>query len=379
MPASHHEKRLFKLTKSFPPTLKIKLNTSCVTVRKETSFMILCNVRTLSAPLSGVQRYTREVLARLPAEIKRVQPSGPFRGALGHIWEQTLLPLQARGHLLWSPGGTGPVHLQNQVVTVHDVAPLDCPEGYSPAFRRWYVWLWRRMLPQVRAILSVSEFTKTRLIEEFKLPADRIHVTLLGVDHTRFFPQDTEKVEGLRRRLALPEHFVVFLGALSARKNVVRLLEAWSQRKRSDVHLIIAGGSGPTRMHAGTRPPPLPPNTRVLGKIDDADVPTLLTAADAFAYPSLYEGFGLPPLEAMACGTPCLVANVTALPEVVAGAAVQVDPFDVLDIARGLNQLLGDTALRDELRVKGLNRAAGFTWEHTAAETYKVLSRYEGV
>ncbi len=275
------------------------------------------------------------------------------------------------------PRGHRARRFRHQVVTVHDLAPLDCPEGYSPAFRGWYGWLWQRLLPQVRAVLSVSEFTKRRLIEEFNLPADQIHVTLLGVDHSRFFPQDVKKVEALRRKLALPERFVLFLGALSTRKNVGRLLEAWSHCKQSDVHLLIAGGGGSSHVLAGTELPPLPPNTRTLGKIDEADVPALLTAAEAFAYPSLYEGFGLPPLEAMACGTPCLVSNVTALPEVTADAAVQVNPLDIGDIAQGLDRILGDGVLRDELRQKGLERAARFTWEDTAAKTYEVLSRYQ--
>jgi glycosyltransferase involved in cell wall biosynthesis len=341
--------------------------------------MIVCNARTLSAPLTGIQRYLRELLGRLPAGIETVEPTVAFRGGglSGHVWEQTILPLEARGHLLWSPAGTGPALYRHQVVTVHDLAPLDCPEGFSPTFRRWYGWLWRQLLPRVPAILSVSEFTKRRLVEEFDLTPDKIHVTLLGVDHDRFFPQDAAKVEALRRKLSLPDRFVVFLGALSARKNISRLLEAWSRNNRPDVQLLIAGGSGQARAMAGTKPPALPPNTRVLGKIDDADVPTLMTAAEAFAYPSLYEGFGLPPLEAMACGTPCLVSNVTSLPEITADAAVQVDPLDVGEIARGLDRILCDAALREELRKKGLERAARFTWNDTAAKTYQVLSRYE--
>jgi glycosyltransferase involved in cell wall biosynthesis len=120
----------------------------------------------------------------------------------------------------------------------------------------------------------------------------------------------------------------------------------------------------------------LPPNARLLGRIDDADLPTLLTAAGVFVYPSLYEGFGLPPLEAMACGTPCLVANVTALPETTDDAALSIDPLDVSDIAKGLTKILGDAALRQELRAKGLHHAARYTWDKTAAQTYEVLSHY---
>jgi glycosyltransferase involved in cell wall biosynthesis len=159
---------------------------------------------------------------------------------------------------------------------------------------------------------------------------------------------------------------------------MVRLLEAWNQCGQRDFHLVIAGGSGITHVHAGTSLPTLPPNTRLLGKVDDDDLPTLLTAARVFAYPSLYEGFGLPPLEAMACGTPCVVANVAALPEVTGPAALQVDPLDVSAIARALDKLLTDDALHAQLRAKGLRHAVGFTWDKTAATTYEVLARHGG-
>jgi glycosyltransferase involved in cell wall biosynthesis len=340
--------------------------------------MIVCNVRTLRASITGVQRYTLEILKRLPSTIRTVEPPQSMSGQLGHVWEQAVLPLRARGHLLWSPAGTGPVAFANQIVTVHDIAPIDCPEGYSPAFRRWYGYLWRHLLPRARALISVSEFTKRRLIEEFGLPPDSIQVTPLGVDHGRFFPQSADKVQALRRKLALPENFALFVGAISARKNMVRLLEAWRQCGAAGFHLVIAGGSGITHVHAGTSLPTLPPNTRLLGKVDDDDLPTLLTAARVFAYPSLYEGFGLPPLEAMACGTPCVVANVAALPEVTGPAASQVDPLDVSAIARTLDKLLTDDALHEQLRAKGLRHAAGFTWGKTAATTYEVLARHAG-
>jgi glycosyltransferase involved in cell wall biosynthesis len=210
--------------------------------------MIVCNVRVLRAPLTGVQRYTLELLKRKPDTVRTVQPPEAMKGSLlGHVWEQAVLPFEARGHLLWSPASTGPICVRNQVVTVHDIAPIECPEGYSPGFRRWYGYQWRLLLPRTRAIISVSEFTKRRLIATFGLAADTIHVTPLGVDHDRFFPQAPARVEALRRKFALPENFAVFVGALSARKNIVRLLEAWPQCRQAGFELIIAGGGGPNR------------------------------------------------------------------------------------------------------------------------------------
>jgi glycosyltransferase involved in cell wall biosynthesis len=338
--------------------------------------MILCNVRVLRAPLSGVQRYTLEVLKRLPFPVQTIGPPDAVGGSLGHIWEQAALPVHARGRLLWSPASTGPVGVANQIVTIHDIAPLDCPEGYSPGFRRWYGFIWQYLLPHARALIAVSEFTKRRVVEKFGLKPGSIHVTPLGLDHGRFFPQPPARVQALRRKLALPEKFAVFVGALSARKNLVRLIEAWRQCEPAGFHLVIAGGGEAKRALAGSSLPALPDSIISLGRVDDDDLPALLTAAHLFVYPSLYEGFGLPPLEAMACGTPCLVSNVTALPEVTAGAALHVNPFEVSDIAHGLSVLLADTVLHERLRAEGLQHAARFTWESTAAKTADVLARY---
>lgn len=338
--------------------------------------MIFCNARILSAPLTGIQRYTLEILKHAPATVRTIKPEVAFAGRLGHVWEQTILPLHARGHLLWSPGGTGPMHVARQVVTVHDIAPVDHSMGYSPAFRRWYGFVWRHLLPRARGLIAVSEFTKQRLIDEFKISAERIHVTHLGVDHARFFPQPANKVEALRRKLSLPENFALFVGLLSARKNIVRLVEAWRDCRVPDCHLVIAGGLGMPHVLAGTSSPSVPDNTLLLDRIDDADLPTLISAARVFVYPSLYEGFGLPPIEAMACGTPCLVTNTTAVPEVVGDAALYIDPLDVSDIGQGLSRILTDTSLRQALRAKGLEHAAKFTWHDTAVRTYAILERY---
>lgn len=336
--------------------------------------MIVCNTRILNAHRTGVGRYTTELLKRLPP-VRTVRPPKLLKTFFGHSWEQLVLPLHCRGSLLWSPANTGPVAVRNQVVTVHDIAPLDYPEGYSPAFRQWYEALWRRLLPRARAIITVSEFNKRRLVERLDLAPDSIFVTHLGVDLAHFFPRSAAEMEAVRRKHGLPERFVLFVGSLSGRKNIRRLVEAWQRCRSSDVHLVLAGGLGATGL-AGGELPDLPPRTMVIGRVDDADLPALFSAATLFAYPSVYEGFGLPPLEAMACGTPCLVANVTSIPEVTSPVARQVDPYDVSELTRALDELLSDAQLLQGMRQAGLNHVKRFSWDATALRTNEILRRF---
>jgi len=336
--------------------------------------VIVCNTRILNAPRTGVGRYTTELLKRMPT-VHTVRPSALLKTFVGHAWEQAVLPFHLHGNLLWSPAGTGPIGVRNQVITVHDIAPLEYPEGYSPAFRQWYEFLWRRLLPRVRAIITVSEFNKRRLVGRLGLAPDSIFVTHLGVDRSYFYPRSADEVEAVRRKHGLPEKFVLFVGSLSARKNIRRLIEAWRQTRDADAHLVLAGGLGSIGL-AGGELPDVPPRTIVIGRIGDDDLPALFTAATLFTYPSVYEGFGLPPLEAMACGTPCLVSNVTSIPEVAGPAARQVDAYDVPGVARALDELLGDASLIARMREAGLNHVKRFTWDTTALRTHEILRRF---
>jgi len=336
--------------------------------------VIVCNTRILNSPRTGVGRYTTELLKRLPT-VRTVRPPALLKTFVGHAWEQVVLPFHARGELLWSPAGTGPIGVDNQVITVHDIAPLEYPEGYSPAFRQWYEFLWRRLLPRVRAIITVSEFNRRRLVERLGLASDKIHVTHLGVDHSYFYRRTAEEIDAVRRKHGLPETFVLFVGSLSARKNIRRLIEAWRHVRHADAHLVLAGGLGSIGL-AGGELPDLPPRTIVIGRVDDDDLPALFSAATLFVYPSVYEGFGLPPLEAMACGTPCLVSDVTSIPEVAGPAARQVDAFSVPGLTRALDELLADGGVLQSMRETGLKHVKRFTWDATAVQTSEILRRY---
>lgn len=336
---------------------------------------VICNTRILNANLTGVQRVLMELLKLMP-EVEQIKPEGRVPGPVGHLWDQLVLPTKlGRGQLLWSPSNTGPLLVKKQVVTLHDLATFESPEGFSASFKAAYNFIIPRLLPRVDGIITVSEFTRQRAIERFGLDPSRIHAIPLGINHEQFKLQDNKAVQAYKQRMGLPDRYVLFLGSLSGRKNVLRLIEAWRRAQGEideSVELVLAGGFGSSTVFNGTELPELPARTHVMGRIDDADLPLLLAGADLFTLPSLYEGFGLPPLEAMACGTAALVSNTTSLPEVVGDAALKVDPLNVDDIADKL-LVLNKPAELNKLSKAGLARAATFTWDKTARRTMEVF------
>jgi glycosyltransferase involved in cell wall biosynthesis len=336
---------------------------------------IVANVRTLRAYATGVQRYTIEVVERLADEVDSIAPSHAAHGILGHVWEQTALPAQLGDRLLWSPGGTGPWRVSHQVVTIHDAAPLDHAGWFDRKFARWYGFLLPRLLANVRSVITVSEFSRRRLAAHVPAAEDRIAVIPLGIG-AAFRPASDEEVAAVRQRLRLPPaySYVLSVGSLQPRKNVARLLEAWSHvRDRVPDTILAVAGVRFDEIFGGAGFERLPRRVLLLGYVDEADLAALYTGARAFAYPSLYEGFGLPPLEAMACGTPVLAADAGSLPEVSGDAAVLVEPRDVDAIGDGLVRVLEDEALRARLRERGFDRAKEYSWDRTAAETGRVL------
>ena len=322
--------------------------------------------------MTGVQRYAREITTRIADCVEVVSPRNWSAGVRGHLWEQGVLPRLTRGGLLWSPCNTGPLTVRRQVVTIHDCAFVDCPEGFSRAFGGWYRWLIPRLARRVRRIIAVSRFTAGRLAELCGVSARQIEVIPNGVD-SHFQPADAGVVDELRRRLALPQRYVLSVGTLEPRKNLKRLLAAWEQlpAELGDVGLVLAGATGRQFRSAGIEQ--LPTGVRLTGYVEDADLPVLYSGAEAFIYPSLYEGFGLPVLEAMSCGTPVICSRTTSLPEVAGDAALLVDPCDAESIADAISRLLTDAELRREFGARGLERAKQFSWDQAAAATAEVL------
>jgi glycosyltransferase involved in cell wall biosynthesis len=339
---------------------------------------ILINVRSRNAPLTGVQRYIGEMCDQLKGRIRWVGPRRPLLGIAGHLWEQSILPGIVGAGLLWSPANTGPLRVTNQVVTIHDVAPLDHPEWFNARFAHWYNWLIPRLVKRARYIITVSKFSRNRLLELPGTEESRIVVIPNGVNE-RFCPKEQTEVETVKERLAIPAaRYFLSLGSIEPRKNLARLLAAWSRCHNmldQDISLVVAGARGPSYIYRGVTMNEAPPRVHFTASVPDDCLPALYSGAIALIYPSIYEGFGLPVAEAMASGCVSVVSNSTSLPEVVGDAGLTIDPFNVDELANALVTICRDESLRSSLREKAIRESARFKWELAAQSALSVLER----
>lgn len=342
---------------------------------------VAVNTRILASPTTGVQRYLAELLERMPV-IRSVAPARPLTGLAGHAWEQFVLPARVRGTTLWSPSNTGPLAMCRQVVTIHDVVPLDHPEWLNARFAAWYRFLIPRLARRAARVIVVSEFTKRRLLAHCNMNPEKITVIRLGVNK-RFGPRPANEIARARAILAIPDGpYVLAVGSLEPRKNLGRLLAAWAKvlpELPAEATLVVAGGKGKRTIFADVPElRRLPERVHLTDYVPDELLPALYSGANTFVYPSVYEGFGLPPLEAMACGTSVITGNRTSLPEVVGNAGIMVDPLDIDSIAGAIVHVLNNPATHAPLVSAALKRAAGFSWDRAADETWSVLSAASG-
>ncbi len=258
------------------------------------------------------------------------------------------------------------------VITVHDVTPVTHPETHGGLQVFYHRHVLPRVLRRADAVIAISESTKRDIIQCYGLPEAKIRVIHHGVEE-RFSPKAGAVGEFYRM---LPERYILNIGTLEARKNLPRLLEAFaSARKRGLPHKLLIGGASGWRLSnlaAIVERLGLEDAVVFLGFVEDRDLPALYARADFFVYPSLYEGFGMPILEAMASGTPVITSNCSSMPEVAGDAALLVDPRDPADIAAKMLALAGSAELREDLRLKGIANASRFTWRETAQRTLAV-------
>ncbi len=359
---------------------------------------------------AGIGRYTRELVAALtrldraneytlfcagesppagdwPANFQVRTSNVPARW-LTAGWHRLGLHLAAEAFtgtcdLFHSPDFTlPPLKNARGVVTVHDLSFLRCPEHADPGLRDFLTRTVPRSVARASRVLADSESTRADLIELLGVEPEKISVVPAGVD-ARFRPvRDTLKLAQVRQRYHLPEWFILFVGTLEPRKNLARLITAYGQMRRHTGlphQLVIAGKPGwlYQGIYEQVVKEGLSENVRFIGFVADEDLPALYTLADLLAFPSLYEGFGLPPLEAMACGTPVVASNRSSLPEAVGPAGLLVDPEDIDALADALARVLGNASLRVRLADLGRAQAARFTWQAAAErllEAYRLAA-----
>ncbi len=293
------------------------------------------------------------------------------------LWEQLVQPWvlrRIRADLVHGPVFIGPVRAPcPAVVTIHDLSFMRFPEMFRPANRLYLSVLTRLSARRARRLIAVSAHAAAETTRLLGVPSQRIDVIYHGVDST-FRPLPAEAVASFRQRRGLPERFMLFVGTLEPRKNLVRLVDAFARVGDGGAALVLAGGKGWLYDELFARVEALGLRERVIfpGFVVSEELPLWYNAAAAFVYPSVYEGFGLPVLEAQACGTPVLTSDASSLPEAAGNAALMVDPYDVEALAAELDRLLTDAALRQELRERGIGHAGQFSWSRTAQQTARV-------
>jgi glycosyltransferase involved in cell wall biosynthesis len=346
--------------------------------------------------LDSENQYTLMVLGRTGAHF--IPPTLPTNFKLRFapisdrwatvLWYRLNLPLpvelfSGQADLFHGPSFTLPPSLTPSLLTVHDLSFLRYPQGAHPALLAWLTKAVPRSLRRARHVLADSESTRADLIELMQVPTDRITVIGAGVEE-RFQPvTEPETLGQIQARYKLPDRFILSVSTLEPRKNFTGLIAAFSQMAAAsempsiaDLHLVIAGGKGwlYDDIFAAAKTSPFRERIHFAGYVADEDLPALYSLATLFAFPSHYEGFGIPVLEAMACGTPVVCANNSSLPEIAGDAALMVEATDMEALADAMRRLVVDSLLREKLIRRGYEQARKFRWEEAARRLLGVYS-----
>lgn len=352
--------------------------------------MFVVNGRYLTQKATGVHRYAFEICNKLHemgvdfhvAVPKEIHPDYKFSfkvvkcGSFNtHLWEQISLPRYLKhigSPLLISFTGCGPLNYSNQIMTIHDVSHERYPEWFSKNYYRFYHYMMPRIGKKAHAVLTVSEFSKKEIVDTLGINAEKIHVVHSNVPfHNK--PSKEEILSFTRNPEA--EKYILAVSSMDPRKNFIRLVEAFDKIKDKSVKLYIIGMSFKA-FNTPDLQKLIGENVHLPGYISDEKLQTMYQNALLSVYPSLYEGFGLPPLESMTYGCPVINSDIPALREVSQDAALYVDPYNVDDITQKIEQLLVDEPLRKELQEKGLLQIKKYSWDKSAKQVYELAQLF---
>ncbi|GAB6010894.1 glycosyltransferase family 4 protein [Viscerimonas tarda] len=352
--------------------------------------MFVVNGRFLTQKATGVHRYAFEICNKLHemgvdfhvAVPREINPDYKFSfktvasGSLKtHLWEQISLPNYLRrigSPLLISFSGCGPLNYSNQIITIHDVSHERYPEWFSKNYCRFYGFMFPRIGKKAQAILTVSEFSKREIVDTLGVDPDKIHVVHSNVPfHTK--PGDEEVLNFGRDTDA--GKYILTVSSMDPRKNFVRLVEAFSKMEDKSIKLYIIG----MQFKAFNTPDLrklIGENVSLPGYIDDEALQKMYRNALFSVYPTLYEGFGLPPLESMTYGCPVIAADIPALKEISGDAVLYADPYSIEDMTSKMNLLAKDEELRRELVVKGLKQIKNYSWDMSAKKVFELAQKF---
>jgi glycosyltransferase involved in cell wall biosynthesis len=360
--------------------------------------MIYINGKSFAQPLTGVQRYAIQILPALdqlldeersrisdhivllvPERARLAVPSYrhiQVRSLPGddnlHAWEQYRLPLAARGHLLINLAGSAPLLKLGQVCTFHDTAVFDFSDAYSPAFNRWYRFLFTVQAKLSRRLLTVSSFSRERIVHHLGVPPSKVGIVHSGADHMRALVQDP----GVLTKLKVESgRYLLAVGSANPTKNFARLIDAFAMLKNTDARLVVVGGSNAAIFAQSAVAAREDPRIIRAGRLTDEELRSLYTHARAYVFPSVYEGFGLPPLEAMICGCPVIAARAASIPEICGPAAAYFDPLSLEDMHNAMARAWTDDAWLQLIRQEGRRRGELFTWRNAATSLLDELAR----
>lgn len=292
-----------------------------------------------------------------------------------HLWEQISLPhyLKSIGSpLLISFTGCGPLNYNNQIITIHDVSHERYPQWFSKNYYRYYHFMMPRIGKKAHAVLTVSEFSKQEIVDTLDIDINKIHVVHSNVPfHNKPSKEEILNYQPDPNR----EKYIIAVSSMDPRKNFTRLVEAFQRIDDKSVKLYIIGMSFKA-FNTPDMSKLISENVHLPGYIPDDALQKMYQDALLSVYPSLYEGFGLPPLESMTYGCPVINSDIPALREVSEDAALYMDPFDTEDITMKINQLLKDNHLRQQLRLKGLEQINKYSWEKSARQVYELAQHF---
>jgi glycosyltransferase involved in cell wall biosynthesis len=346
------------------------------------------NGRFLTKPVAGVVRYALELFRQVDALLETEAYSGLQVICLvppeqltdpgwknieirkvginrQNLWEQVDLPMVTMEDLLFSPGNSGPILKSRQVLTIHDASVFAFPRAYSFLFRLKFKIVLGSLVKRASLVLTNSRFSRRELAKYFQADPDRFDVIYYGADHMSRLVSD---VRILERNHLENKGYMLTVATNSPHKNLACVISAAEKIRRQDMQFIAVGGTF-QRVFQSSGLGDLPQNVRLLGNADSSELKALYENAAGLIFPSLYEGFGFPVVEAMGLGCPVLCSSAASLPEVAGEAALFFDPQNPADLVDKLDQFLSDPSLQETLRLRGYEQAAKFRWETTARQT----------